>query len=98
MRSEPGTKEESQPAPHLPPAAATQLKGMIGEGNSSGVALKGKPSAGKTEVPQEEVIATYRRQAEQELNTERVPEALKETIRKYFLSLDTKQRSGDPGK
>jgi hypothetical protein len=44
------------------------------------------------------VIATYRRQAEQELNTERVPEALKETIKKYFLSLDTQQRSGDPAK
>jgi hypothetical protein len=94
--SEPGTKEEVQPAPQLPPAAATQLKGMIGQGNSSGVALKGKPSAGKTEVSQEEVIATYRRQAEQELNTERVPEALKETIRRYFLSLETKQRSDDP--
>ncbi len=96
--SEPGTKEESQPAPQLPPAAATQLKGMIGEGNSNGVALKGKPSAGKTEVSQEEVIATYRRQAEQELNTERVPEALKETIRRYFLSLETKQRGDNPGK
>lgn len=96
--SEPGTKEESQPAPQLPAAAATQLKGMIGEGNSSGVALKGKPSAGKTEVSQEELIATYRRQAEQELNTERVPEALKETIRRYFLSLETKQRGADPGK
>ncbi|HEX7227865.1 MAG TPA: hypothetical protein VF353_08820, partial [Candidatus Binatia bacterium] len=72
--------------------------GMIGQGNSSGVALKGKPSAGKTEVSQEEVIATYRRQAEQELNTERVPEALKETIRKYFLSLGNKQGSNEPGK
>jgi hypothetical protein len=90
--SEPGTKEEAfQPAPQLPAGAATHLKGMIGEGNSSGVALKAKPSAGKTEVSQEEVIATYRRQAEQELNTERVPEALKETIRRYFLSLETKQ-------
>ena len=90
--SEPGTKEEAvQPAPQLPVGAATHLKGMIGEGNSSGVGLKGKPSPGKTEASQEEVIASYRRQAEQELNTERVPEALKETIRKYFLSLETKQ-------
>jgi hypothetical protein len=60
--------------------------------------LKGKPSAGKTEVPEEEVIARYRRQAEQELDSERVPEALKETIRRYFLSLETKQRGDDPGK
>ncbi len=96
--SEPGTKEEIQPAPQLPAAAATRLKGMIGQDNSSGIALKGKPSAGKTEVSQEEMIATYRRQAEQELNTERVPEALKETIRRYFLSLETKQRGNDSGK
>lgn len=96
--NEPGTKQEIQPARQLPAAAATQLKGMIGQGNSSGVALKGKPSAGKTEISEEEVIATYRRQAEQELNTERVPEALKETIRRYFLSLENKQRSDDPGK
>jgi hypothetical protein len=90
--SEPGTKEDTfAPAPQLPSGAATHLKGMLGEGNSSGLVLKGKPSAGKTEVSQEEVIATYRRQAEQELNSERVPEALKETIRKYFLSLQTKE-------
>jgi len=51
------------------------------------VVLKAKPSAGKSEIPQDEVIASYRRQAEAELNTERVPEALKETIKNYFLSL-----------
>ena len=38
-------------------------------------------------MSQDEVIASYRRQAEAELNTERVPEALKETIKNYFLSL-----------
>ena len=32
-------------------------------------------------------VATYRRQAEQDLNSERVPEALKETIRNYFMAL-----------
>jgi hypothetical protein len=90
--SEPGTKEEAfQPPPRQAPGAATQLKGMLGEGNSSGVVFKVKPSPGKTAVSQEEVIASYQRQAEQELNTERVPEALKETIRKYFLSLETNQ-------
>jgi len=71
---------------------------MIGPGNSSGVELKGKPSDGKTEVPEEEVIARYRREAEEELDSERVPEALKETIRRYFLSFETKQRGDDPGK
>ena len=38
-------------------------------------------------MSQDDVIASYRRQAEAELNTERVPEALKETIKNYFLSL-----------
>jgi hypothetical protein len=51
------------------------------------VALKGKPSAGKSEISQEEVAASYQRQAEAELNSERIPDALKETIKNYFLSL-----------
>jgi len=42
---------------------------------------------GESGLDPQEVAARYRRQAEQELNSERVPEALKETIRKYFLSL-----------
>ena len=37
---------------------------------------------------QDEVIASYRRQAEAELGTERIPEELKGTIRNYFLSLE----------
>jgi hypothetical protein len=89
--TEPGTKEESFQPPQFPAGAPTQLKGVLGEGNTSGMMLKGKPSGGKAEVSQDEVIATYRRQAEQELNSERVPEALKETIRKYFLSLEPKE-------
>ena len=86
--SEPGKKEsEFQPPPQLPAGAPTQLKGLLGDGASSGLALKGKPSASNSELAQEETVASYRRQAEQELNTERVPEALKEMIRKYFISL-----------
>ena len=86
--SEPGSKETPpQAAPEFQAGAATHLKGLLGEGESSGLALRGKPSAGKSQVSEEEVIASYRRQAEAELNTERVPEALKETIKQYFLSL-----------
>jgi hypothetical protein len=85
---EPGKKEaESQSGPEFQTGAAAHVKGLLGEGNSSGLVLKAKPSPGKSEVSQEEVIASYRRQAEVELNTERVPEALKETIKNYFLSL-----------
>lgn len=88
--SEPGTKEEAPADTGAQPGvgAATQLKGTLGEGESRGLVLKGKPSAGSPTVAQQDVIATYRRQAEQDLNTERVPEALKETVRKYFLSLE----------
>ena len=85
---EPGKREEKSPSlPEFQGGAAAHVKGLLGEGNSSGLALKGRPSAGKGEVSQEEAIASYRRQAEAELNSERVPEALKETIKNYFLSL-----------
>jgi hypothetical protein len=70
----------------------TQVKGQLGEGESSSVLFKGKPTPGKSELASQEVVATYRRQAEQELNSEKVPPALKETVRKYFLSLDERQQ------
>jgi hypothetical protein len=89
---EPGRKEEAaQPLAQFPAGAATHLKGSVGEGQSSGAALKGKPTAGKSEVSQAEVAASYRRQAEAELNSERVPEGLKETIKNYFLSLQMEE-------
>jgi hypothetical protein len=85
---EPGKREEGEPSlPNFPAGAAAHVKGLLGEGDSKGLELKGKPSAGKSEVSQDDVIASYRRQAEAELSAERVPEALKETIKNYFLSL-----------
>jgi hypothetical protein len=85
---EPGQKREGfQSQSEFPGGAKAHLKGLIGEGQSSGAVLKVKPSGGKSVVSQDEVIANYRRQAEAELNTERVPEALKDTIKNYFLSL-----------
>lgn len=85
---ETGKKEDGYPSlPQFQAGAAAHVKGMLGEGNSNGLVFKGKPSAGKSEVSQDDVLASYRRQAEAELNTERVPEALKETIKNYFLSL-----------
>jgi hypothetical protein len=85
---EPGKKDDGfQSLPEFPAGAPARVKGALGEGESSGVVFKGKPAPGKSELPQQEVISTYRRQAEAELNSERVPEALKETIKNYFLSL-----------
>jgi hypothetical protein len=86
--TEPGKKTEGWMAlPEHPGGAATHLKGSLGAGQSSGLLLKSKPSVGKSEISQDEIIASYRRQAEAELNSEKVPEALKETIKQYFLSL-----------
>ena len=50
--------------------------------------LKGKPTPGKSGLSQAEIVASYRRQVEQDLNSERVPEGLKETIKNYFMSLE----------
>jgi hypothetical protein len=87
---EAGKKEDGyRSLPEFQAGAAAHVKGMLGEGNSHGVVFKAKPAPGKAEISQEEVLASYRRQAEAELNTERVPDALKETIKNYFLSLGT---------
>jgi len=84
---EPGKKDQGG-LPEFRGGAETQVKGLLGDGDSSAVGFKGKPVPGKSGLGQQEVSANYRRQAEQELNSERVPEALKETIRNYFLSLE----------
>ena len=85
---EPGKRtEEAGSLPEFRADATTRVKGVLGEGESRSMVFKGKPEPGKSTVPQAGVVASYRRQAEQELNSERVPEALKETIKNYFLSL-----------
>lgn len=85
---EPGRKDEAFGSlPEFASGAPARVKGALGEGESSGIAFKGKPAPGKSALPQQDVIATYRRQAEAELNSERVPEALKETIKNYFMAL-----------
>jgi hypothetical protein len=91
--TEPGKKSDgSAPLPQMQGGAATQLKGTLAPGESNGLLLKSKPSVGKSEISQDEIIASYQRQAEAELNNERVPEALKETVKQYFLSLGDAMR------
>jgi hypothetical protein len=90
---EPGEKSDQAPSlPDFRAGPSSQVKGALGEGESAGLTFKAKPAPGKSAVAPSEVIASYRRQAEQELNSERVPAALKDTIKNYFLSL------GDAGK
>lgn len=86
--TEPGKKTDGLARlPEMQGGAPTHLKGNVGAGESSAMAFKTKPSVGKSETPQDDIIASYQRQAEAELNSERVPEALKETIKQYFLTL-----------
>ena len=85
---EPGQQDaDVRSLPDLRSGPQTQVKGILGAGESSGLMLKGNPSGGKSALADSEVVASYRRQAEQELNSERVPEELKEMIKNYFLSL-----------
>ena len=83
-----GTKEPAaQAPPPFEPGMAAHLKGILGEGKAESFLWRGKPRAGKSVVPVEDVIVSYRRQAEEELASEKIPEGLKETIKNYFLSL-----------
>jgi hypothetical protein len=79
---------EAPSPPEFQAGARARVKGMIGEGERSSIFFKGKPAPGKSGLSQDEVLASYRRQAEAELNTERIPGELKDTIRNYFLSLE----------
>jgi hypothetical protein len=74
--------------PEFQGGARADVKGKIGEGERRGIYFKAKPAPGKSQLSQDEVIASYRRQAEAELNSERIPSELKETIKNYFLSLE----------
>lgn len=86
---QPGKKGEEGPSsPQFPARAATHLKGMFGQGKSSSLIVRGEgrgePSG---QISEEEIVTSYQRQAEEELASEKIPEGLKETVRRYFLSL-----------
>jgi hypothetical protein len=91
--SAPGTKPgtasgNATPPPNYTVGTRSAVKGTIGEGASSSIFLKGKPTAGKSMVAEDAVIAAYQRRAEAELNNEQIPGELKGAIRTYFLSLE----------
>ena len=83
----PGEKSFPTPPPSFKARAATHLKGLLGEGKRSGLALRGGTGAKQSQVPEDEVLVSYERQAEEELASEEIPEGLKEVVKKYFLSL-----------
>jgi len=82
-------KEEQPPQPFLPARASvpSHLKGMLGIGERSSLRLQGTIENRDSTILEEEVLASYRKQAEEELATEKIPEEVRDTIKKYFLSL-----------
>jgi len=93
----PGAKgRSSQPPSPAEANVATHLKGLLNEGESSGVIFRGEAKGRKSEVSQDEVFTSYQRQAEEELAAEKIPDGLKETIKRYFLSLGmTEDKKGE---
>jgi hypothetical protein len=84
----PGEKAGAPSLPQFEGGRRAQLKGAIGEGERSATFFKAKPAPGKSRLSQDEVISSYRRQAESELDTEKIPGELKDTIKNYFLTLE----------
>lgn len=91
-----GTKgQPAQPLPSFDASAGTHLKGLLGEGKSGSLSFREEARGRKSEISQEEILASYRRQAEEELSSEHIPGGLKETIKKYFLSLGMAGSDGE---
>ncbi len=85
---QPGTQAQvSQPPPGRAGAATELPPSLLGEGKSSGFNWRGEAQSGGSKIPEQEVAASYRRQVEEDLAAEKIPPALKETVKKYFLSL-----------
>jgi hypothetical protein len=92
---EPGAgADQDGSLPDFRGGARAQVKGAIGEGERSVLYFKAKPAPGKSSLGQDEVIASYRRQAEAELNKEQIPDELKDVIKSYFLSLENESAPG----
>jgi hypothetical protein len=93
---QPGTKRQALQTPPFKARAATHLKGLLGEGKSSRLGFRGEGPAKGREVSPEEVLTSYRRQAEEELASERIPEGLRDAIKSYFLSLGMTEDQNKP--
>jgi hypothetical protein len=85
---EPGVKGGRGRPPQPSSGAAARVTGVPAEGASSGVTWRAEAKAGESRIPESDAPASYRRQVEEDLASEKIPPALKETVKKYFLSLD----------
>lgn len=86
---QPGRERESSPSsPPFPARAVTHLKGIFGQGKSRSMIFRGESRREQSgQISEEEIVTSYTRQAEEELASEKIPEGLRETVRRYFLSL-----------
>lgn len=99
--SEPGDAQgakQGTPAPsaRLEAQLPSHLRGLLGEGMSVGLRSQGGGQRSESGIPEEEVIASYRRQAEKELGSEMIPEGFRDAIRRYFLFLGSGGGRGNP--
>jgi hypothetical protein len=93
---QPGTKGKTSEV-HAPfqARAASHLRGLLGEGKSSSLRFEGVSQKRESRIPEEEILASYRRQAQEELGSEKIPEGLQEIIKRYFLSLGVAEEKID---
>ena len=84
---EAGEKGQVARPPPARAGVATHLPAILREGESSGMTWRGGGRSGESKVTEQDVAGAYRRQAEEDLASEKIPPGLKETVRKYFLSL-----------
>jgi hypothetical protein len=89
---QPGKQGERGQAPVANAGAAGRVTGQLGPGASSGMTWRSEAKAGESKIPEQDAPASYRRQMEEDLAAEKIPPALKETVKQYFLSLGAEKK------
>jgi hypothetical protein len=89
---QPGKEGERGQAPVANAGAAGRVTGQLGAGGSSGMTWRSEAKAGESKIPEQDAPASYRRQMEEDLAAEKIPPALKETVKQYFMSLGAEKK------
>jgi hypothetical protein len=85
-------KGQPAQAPVATSGASTRITGALNPGPGSGVTWRSETKAGESKIPEQDAPASYRRQMEEELAAEKIPPALKETVKQYFSSLGADEK------
>ncbi len=89
---EPGAKGPAAQPPLANAGPAARITGALGAGGSSGATWRSEAKPGESKLIEQQAPAAYRRQMEEDLAAEKIPPALKETVKQYFLSLGTDEK------